>query len=645
MICSNCGKEIEGGKFCPFCGTAVTAPEAPATDTPAEEAKTEVPAEEPAAEAVTAEAPAAEEATTETPVAEEVTEAPAAEEKPAEDTPAEAPAEEAKAEEAPAADAPVIEETPASEEPVTEAAPEEPSVLEPVEAISSEVTEVAPIENPTVQSPIEAAPEPAPAPAPAEAAPAPAPAEAPAAEPAVEATPVAAAPVAAKPKKSKKPLIIILSIIGAVIILAGAGVGIFYYLLVQKYNKATDAFDSGDYEQSLKLYTELKSFKDSEYWAECSQVELDYQKVDGLIEQDDLDGAITILKEVVDFYGTDSRSDEATALMTECETVKEAFSDKNAKNYFEAKNKFTSLNTLKEKYAVQVNLCDAHLAETNRAWMTVIANLYGIQTNDLGLAFLNSPKTDDDKFISTAYTDGTTDYDKITSIVKPADDEQKALLENAIKGLKYDNALKLVENLKFDEAMAIFSDLGDFLDSKTQYDAAKKKLDDYNKKYEDAQALYDNGEFYKAMVAWNAISEWKDSAEKAKTCKQTMPENGSMKKGSGNISMKVNAPSSINALMRVYNSKGEVVAQVFIAAGKNATIKLGAGTYTIKVAYGTEWYGEKDLFGAKGAYLQLKNGTSESFTLKKNYSYTLTLQSGTSGNVGSKTVSGGAEGM
>ena len=633
MICSNCGKEIEGGKFCPFCGTAVEAPESPAAETPAEEATPEVPAEEPAAEEA-AETPAEE-----APAAEaEIKEEPAAEEKSAEETPAEAPAEDAKAEETPAADAPVIEETPASEEPVAEAAPEEPSVLEPVEAISSEVTEVAPIENPTVQSPIEAAP--APAPAPAEAAPAAAPAE-----PAAEAAPVAAAPVAAKPKKSKKPLIIILSIIGAVIILAGAGVGIFYYLLVQKYNKATDAFDSGDYEQSLKLYTELKSFKDSEYWAECSQVELDYQKVDGLIEQDDLDGAITILKEVVDFYGTDSKSDDALALMKECETVKEAFSDKNAKNYFEAKNKFTSLSKLKDKYAVQVNLCDAHLAETNRAWMTVIANIYGIQTNDLGLAYLKSPKTDDDKFISKAYTDGTTEYDKITSIVKPADDEQKSMLENAIKGLKYDNAFKLMEELKFEEAMAIFTELGDFLDAKTQYDVAKGKLDDYNKKYEAAQAPYDNGEFYKAMVAWNAISEWKDSAEKAKTCKQTMPDNGSMKKGSGNISMKINAPSSINALLRVYNSSGSVVAQVFIAAGKNATIKLGAGTYTIKVAYGTEWYGEKDLFGAKGAYLQLKNGTSESFTLKKNYSYTLTLQSGTSGNVGSKTVSGGADGM
>ena len=608
MICSNCGKEIEGGKFCPFCGTAVEAPaaEAPAAEAPAEEKAPEVPAEEPSAEAV-AETPAVEEA-------------PAAEEKAAEE-------------------APVIEETPASEEPAAAAAPEEPSILEPVEAISSEVTETAPIENPaeTVPSPIEAAPAPAPAPAPVEGPSV--------AEPAPEAAPVAAAPVAAKPKKSKKPLVIVLSIIGAVIILAGAGVGIFYFLLVQKYNKATDAFENGDYEQSLELYTQLKTFKDSEYWAECSQVELDYQKVDGLIEQEDFDGAITILKEVVDFYETDPKSDEALALMTECQTVKDAFADKSAKNYFEAKDKFKSLTTLKDKYAVQVNLCDAHLAETNKAWSTIIANLYGIQTNDLELAFIKSPKNDDDKFISTVYSEGTTDYDKIKSVVKPADDEQKALLEAAIKGLKYDNAIQLTEKLKFEEAMAIFTELGDFLDSKAQYDAAKAKMDDYNKKYEAAQALYDNGEYYKAMVAWNAISEWKDSADKAKSCPQPMPENGSMKKGSGSISLKINAPSSINALMRVYNSSNEVVAQVFIAAGKNATIKLGAGTYTIKVAYGSEWFGEKDLFGAKGAYLQLKNGTSESFTLKKNYSYTLTLQSGTSGNVGSKTVSGGADGM
>lgn len=595
MFCSTCGKEIEDSKFCPFCGSPIES------------------AEEPAAEAAPAEEPAV--------------------------TPAESPAEEPAAESAPEAKAPSeasAEETPA-EEPA--AAPAQPEILAPVEAISSEVTETAPIETPApAPSPIDEA-------AAAAVAPAPAPAEAAPVTEAAPETTVPAAGVIEPKKKSKKPVVIVLSIIAAVIILAGAGVGVFFYLLVQKYNKASEAFENENYEESLELFTQLKTFKDSEYWAECSQVELDYQKVDGLIDSEDFDGAITILKEVVDFYGTEKRSTDALALMTECQSIKDGFAAKDQKNYTEAKNKFKSLSTLKDKYASQINLCDAHMAETNKAWMIIIANIYGIQTGDLELNYMKDPKTDDDKFISSAYNDGTTDYDKLNSILKPADDEQKALVEAAIKGLKYDEAVKLMGENKYEDALAIFQGLGDFLDSSAQAEAAKKKIDELNKKYEDAQAYFNNGEFYKAKAAWTEISYWKDSAEKAKTCQQEMPSNGSLKKSSGSITLNINAPAKINALLRVYNSSNEVVAQVFITAGSSSSIKLNAGTYTIKVAYGTEWYGETDLFGAKGAYLQLKNGTSESFTFKKNYKYTLKLQSGTSGNVGASTVGGGASGM
>ena len=608
MICSTCGKEVEDGTFCPFCGSplgAATPAEEPSAEAAPEAKETEEPAEASAEAAPEAEAPA--------------------------ETPSEEPASEAPAEE-PAAEA-------VTEEPSAEAAPAQPEILEPVEAISSEVTAVSPIETPApAPSPIDEA---AIAPAPAEGPAAPAPETAPEADSQVRPAPEAITPK----KKSKKPLIIVLSVIAAVIILVGAGIGVFFYLLVQKYNKASEAFENGNYEESLDLFTQLKTFKDSEYWAQCSQVELDYQKVDGLIDAEDFDGAITILTEVEDFYGSDSKGREAKALKTECETVKEAFAQKDQKNYFEAKGKFNSLTKFKEKYAAQVNLCDAHLAETNRAWMIVIANIYGIQTGDLELQFITSPKTDDDKFISGAYNDGTTDYDKINSIVKPADDEQKALVESAIKGLKYDNAFKLMEEHKYEEALAIFNELGDFLDASTQAGVAKAKIDELNKKYEEAQKHFDNGEFYKAKAAWDAISYWKDSKDKASKCAQTMPENGSMKKGSGSITLTINAPAKINALLRVYNSSNEVVAQVFLAAGSSSSVKLNAGTYTIKVAYGTEWYGETDLFGAKGAYLQLKNGTSDSFTFKKNYKYTLKLQSGTSGNVGSSTVGGGAAGM
>ena len=115
--------------------------------------------------------------------------------------------------------------------------------------------------------------------------------------------------------------------------------------------------------------------------------------------------------------------------------------------------------------------------------------------------------------------------------------------------------------------------------------------------------------------------------------------------GSGSITMTIKAPASRNALLRIYNSSNEVVAQIFVAAGSSSTIKVNPGTYTMKAAYGDKWYGDIDLFGGEGKYIQLKNGASTEFTLKKNYKYTLTLATGSTGNVGSDGVAGGADGM
>ena len=229
--------------------------------------------------------------------------------------------------------------------------------------------------------------------------------------------------------------------------------------------------------------------------------------------------------------------------------------------------------------------------------------------------------------------------------MKPETDEEKALVETAIKGLKLNHAVKLAEEMKYDEALELLNDLGDFDEAKAKYTSINEEYQGYKDSYAAAEAYYKNGEYYKAMMAWMKIEKFRDSAERMSTCEQKMPSSGSMKKGSGSISLKIYAPSSMNTLIRIYNSKGEVKGQVFIAAGKNATVKLGAGTYTMKVAYGNKWYGDIDLFGGTGIYLQLKNGTSNNFTLKKNYRYTLRLQSGTSGNVGSSTVGGGAAGM
>ena len=628
MFCSSCGKEIENAKFCPFCGSPVEPDEAPAAE--AAEAPAEAAAEEPKAEAAVEE-----------PKAEE----------PAAETTAEA------APEAETASAPEAE-APAEAEKSAEAAPEAQTVvadavIDAADAANlkastgEKLNEHTPVETVPISNSFSATPTATAPVSEAFAAPGTVNANAPVAEP--------AAPVEAeaeddeeeeKPKKKgKKIAIIIISIAAALILLVGAGVGVFFYLLNSKYTQATQAFEDEDYEKSLQLFTELNTYKDSEYWAEASQVELDYQKVDALVDAEDWDGAIKILKEVESFYGKETKGLEAKTLMSDCEIVKDAIADKSEGNYTLAKGKFNQLIKIKDKYIKEPVLCDAHEAEKTKQWILVIVNCYGLQIGDYDLKFLNAPNGDTDKLISDAFTKDSDDYKAIEAVMKPEGDEEKALVENAIKGLKLKQALRLAEEMKYDEALNLLKELGDFDEAAAKYKTVSEEYQNYKDSYAGAEAYYNNGEFYKAMMAWMKIEKYLDSSERAKTCEQKMPSNGSMKKGSGGISMKIKAPSGMNTLIKIYNSKGEVSAQVFILAGNSATVKLGAGTYTMKVAYGTKWYGDKDLFGGTGIYLQLKNGSSNNFTLKKNHSYTLTLQSGTSGNVGADTVSGGAGGM
>ena len=80
--------------------------------------------------------------------------------------------------------------------------------------------------------------------------------------------------------------------------------------------------------------------------------------------------------------------------------------------------------------------------------------------------------------------------------------------------------------------------------------------------------------------------------------------------------------------------------QVFIRAKQSSYLNMAVGTYTMKVGYGTEWYGEIDLFGPGGRYSQLLNGSDPSFEMKSGYTYELTLGGVADGNVGSRNLDG-----
>ncbi len=634
MHCPNCGKELKDNqKFCGGCGTnvekflaeksaaesEVTAEaEAPASEAPVEASEAEAPSEAPASEAPV-----------ETSEAETPSEAPASE-APVEASEAEAPAE------APASEAPVeASEAEAPAEPTVEAAPAPAPA--PMDA------------GIAAPAPVEAAPAPAPAPmdagiaapAPVEAAPAPV-----ANVPATPAAAIEGTPAAAKPKKSKKPLFIILGAVAGVLIIGG-GIGAWFITRFVKYGKAMDAFEAKEYSTSYEMFTELKSFKDSEYMAEYSQVEIDFLTIDELVEKRDFDGIIKILKDREEFFDGDKEGKEAAKLAEEYEIVKAGYAAKDAGEYVDACDAFDSLELLKDKFADEPNLCRAHISEQSEDWTGVFVYLYAITISDYDTKYITDPQSAEEQAVyDLHWADEPTveQIDAAAAAIKPADDEQQAMLDNAVLGLKYDVAIEYMNNQDYENAMALFESLGDYQDSKDMYDECKSEFEYCEEQYALGQSYFDNGEFYKAKDAWEGIAGYKDADDKASKCVQTLPENGSMLiDPDGEIELTITAPSTKSILFRVYDSNGEVVAQVFIAAGESATLYLDTGTYNMKVALGTEWYGDKDLFGGSGLYKKIFNGESEDLSITSGHYYKLDVVDNPYTTI--DNVPGGASGM
>ena len=67
--------------------------------------------------------------------------------------------------------------------------------------------------------------------------------------------------------------------------------------------------------------------------------------------------------------------------------------------------------------------------------------------------------------------------------------------------------------------------------------------------------------------------------------------------------------------------------------GKEVNLTVSAAD---DIAYGFgAWYGETEMFGEEGVYQRLVfDGGSDVITLKKKYTYTVTLRSASNGNVG-----------
>ncbi len=120
---------------------------------------------------------------------------------------------------------------------------------------------------------------------------------------------------------------------------------------------------------------------------------------------------------------------------------------------------------------------------------------------------------------------------------------------------------------------------------------------------------------------------------------QTLPKTGLVKdhvKKSKKYKfyVKTKKGSTENYYVKLFNSKtGEVAYEFFVRAGATMKAKVGSGTYLLRYATGTDWYGTELCFGPDTSYT--KSEKAFKFYRKGNtlYGWTVTLYKVENGNL------------
>ena len=294
MFCRKCGKEINNtSRFCPFCGTPVVMPAAPA---PVANPEPAAPAPAPAEAPVAAEAAAP------------VMETPAAEAAPAVETPVEA------APEAPVAETPV-EATP---EVPAEAAPEAPIQPAPAQpAPGQPMMNQAPIQpvpgQPMMnQAPVQPVPgQPMMNQAPVQ----PAMAQPMGGQPYPQSgapVPPAYSPIPAdkpeKKKKGKAGVVIAIILIG--LLLAGGAAAAYFFIFASPAKKISKAIEAGNMETVTELYEKVNSEKDKDQIKSDLLTYVQTLEDNYLAEETTYEDAIRTMEDLRDVVFTDGEIED-----------------------------------------------------------------------------------------------------------------------------------------------------------------------------------------------------------------------------------------------------------------------------------------------------------------------------------------------
>lgn len=403
MFCRKCGKEINNtSRFCPFCGTPVVMPAAPA---PVADPEPAAPASAPV------EAPAAAEAVA--PVVEApVVEAPVAEAVPAVEAPAEA------APEAPAA------ETPA------EAAPEAPAAE--ANTAAQPMMNQAPVQ-PAPAQPMGGQPYPQPG-AP---------------------VPPAYSPIPAdKPEKKKKGKAgVVIAIILIVLLLAGGAAAAYFFIFASPAKKISKAIEAGNMETVTELYEKVNSEKDkdqikSELLTYVQTLEDNY-----LAEEITYEDAIRTMEDLRDVVFTDGEIEDIMHMVSKIHDSRENFAKAEElaatgtwKDYYDAIGYYEKVVSDDALYYDKAQDAIANCKTECISAAEAEADGYIADGDyDAAVSFL------EDAYYDTGYNEL---YDKMDQVKA---DMKDALLEKAIENAKaevaagnYTEARNIINNAKED---------------------------------------------------------------------------------------------------------------------------------------------------------------------------------------------------
>ena len=453
MFCRKCGKEINNtSRFCPFCGTPVVMPAAPApVADPEPAALASAPVEAPAAAAPVVEAPVAEavpaveapaEAAPETPVAEAAPETPAAE------TPAEA------APEAPAAEAntaaPAPEAVPAMAAPAT---PVQPAPAQPT--MNQTPVQPAPAQPTMNQAPVQPTPaQPMMNQAPVQPASAQPMGGQPYPQPGAPVPPAYSPIPADKPEKKKKGKAgVVIAIILIVLLLAGGAAAAYFFIFASPAKKISKAIEAGNMETVTELYEKVNSEKDkdqikSELLTYVQTLEDNY-----LAEEITYEDAIRTMEDLRDVVFTDGEIEDIMHMVSKIHDSRENFAkaEKLAatgtwKDYYDAIGYYEEVVSDDALYYDKAQDAIANCKTECISAAEAEADGYIADGDyDAAVSFL------EDAYYDTGYNEL---YDKMDQVKA---DMKDALLEKAIENAKaevaagnYTEARNIINNAKED---------------------------------------------------------------------------------------------------------------------------------------------------------------------------------------------------